>query len=338
MKGFDDIVGQDAAIRILIRMLKRDRVPHALLFTGIDGAGRQTTAKALAMAMNCRECDVGVPCGHCSACSKMLSHNHPDLTVVDPSGTMIKIDQIRSLRKLLRYAPVEGGYRIIIVNDAQAMNPEASNAMLKMLEEPPNDTHVILTAPEPTDLLETIVSRCQHVPFRPISVETIVGFLKQVKDMDGDTARCIAILSKGSLGKALSADAENWMAWRTKLMERLLHISKASIPSLFALAENLSHDKDGLQEALDMVNIWFRDLLIWKFCPDNILNKDYAVQIEQNSSKLSQDDLLKNIAAVVSAQQKISRNANRRLALDVLMMELGDVGDRRLKEWLGGGV
>jgi DNA polymerase-3 subunit delta' len=204
--------------------------------------------------------------------------------------------------------------------------------MLKMLEEPPNNTHIILTAPEPFDLLTTIVSRCQHVSFRPIAVDTIVTFLKQLHGMDGLTARCIAMLSKGSLGgsleAALSADAEAWMARREELMAYLVSISEAPLPSLFDLADKLSRDKEGLQEALDMMHVWFRDVLIWKFCPDNILNTDYGPQIEKISAQRSEDDLLKKIAAVSSTQQKIARNANRRLALEVLLMTLGDAGDR----------
>jgi DNA polymerase-3 subunit delta' len=326
--GFDDIIGQGAAVRILKRMLARGRVPHALLFTGIDGTGRQTTAKALAMALNCRARHSGKACRRCDACRKMISFNHPDLMVIEPSGVTIKIDQIRSLRKQLRYAPVEGGFRIIILNDAQTMNLEASNAMLKMLEEPPDNTHIILTAPEPSDLLATIVSRCQQVAFRPISPNSIDTFLQQEKGMDGATARAMAVLSKGSLGAALCADAAVSMARREALMGQLVSMSEASIPALFGLAEELSRGKEELQETLDMMLTWFRDVLVWKWCPENILNTDHAVHIEEASEKRSEDDLLNIIAVVSSTQQKISKNANRRLALEVLLMTLGDVAAR----------
>jgi len=328
--GFDDIVGQDRAIRLLRRMIERQRVPHALLFTGIDGCGRQTTAKALAMVMNCRERPSDVPCNRCGSCRKMLSGNHPDLIVIDPDGVYIKIDQIRSLRKRLRYAPVDGGCRVIIVNDAHKMNPEASNAMLKTLEEPPRGTYIVLTAPEMTDLMETIVSRCQQVAFRPVCVDTIVDILERKMDMDGNVARAIAVLAKGSPGKALSADTEKWMAWRTGLIEYLLSLSKASIPALFGFAEVLSRDKDRLHEALDMLMIWFRDILICRFCPDNIVNTDYAAAVKQGAKQISVEDTLKKLLAVSSAQQKISRNANRRLVLEVMMLQLAKIVHKKM--------
>jgi DNA polymerase-3 subunit delta' len=178
---FQSIIGQERAIRLLSRMLHNDRLVHALVFTGIDGIGRQTTAKALAMAVNCaNRVDVSA-CNACRSCQKVISGNHPDVIIVEPSGAFIKIDQVRSLRQQLRFAPLERGRRVIIINDAQTMNAEASNAMLKILEEPPKDTHIILTASQVTDLLPTIASRCQHIGFRPIPVAKIADVLHCLK-------------------------------------------------------------------------------------------------------------------------------------------------------------
>jgi len=322
---FDTVLGQTRAMRMLQRMLQKDRIPHALLFTGIDGVGRQTTAKTLAMAVNCLEPQGQNPCTRCRSCRKMVSGNHPDLVIVNPAGVFIKIDQIRSLRKHLTYAPIEGGRRIVIINDAHAMTAEASNALLKTLEEPPEDTHIILTAPETTDLSPTIVSRCQHISFRPVPETTIAEVLQKRKALDQNAARALAVLAKGSLGKALTTDGDKWMAWRNGLMERLGGLPAASIPSLFAFAEALSRDKDGLQDTLDMMTMWFRDLLVWPLCPDRIHNRDYSAQIERIAPQYRPDELLKKTSAIFAAERSISRNVNRRLALEVMMMNLGTV-------------
>lgn len=319
---FESIIGQERAIRLLSRMLHNDRLAHALLFTGIDGIGRQTTAKALAMALNCANPVGESACGMCRSCQKAISGNHPDVIIVKPSGVFIKIDQVRSLRKHLRFAPLERGRRVIIINDAQTMNAEASNAMLKILEEPPNDTHIILTASQTTDLLPTIVSRCQNINFRPIPVAKIADVLVAKGNLDQDTAAALAILAKGSLGRALSADANNWMAWRKELLERVGSVSTGSTQELFVFAEALARDKANLEDALDMMTTWFRDFLMCKFEPERILNGDFMEDIQGASQELSIDEILEKTEAVFAAQSAISRRANPRLALEVMMLRL----------------
>jgi DNA polymerase-3 subunit delta' len=319
---FESLVGQNPAKRLLSRMVDKDRVAHALLFTGIDGIGKQTVAKALAMALNCRKLAGVQACKKCPSCRKMLSDNHPDLIIVEPSGTFIKIDQVRNLRKRLMFAPVQGGRRMVVVNDSHAMNAEASNAMLKMLEEPPDNTHIVLTAPQTSDLLPTIVSRCQHIAFEPLSFETIAQVLRENQDIDAESARAIAILAKGSLGKALSTETQRWMTWRKELHERINGIGNASRETLFGFAETLARDKDRLPDALDVIIVWFRDLMMAKFHPDKILNQDCSEVIQRKAREYTVDDLLAKIMTVSDTQRAISRNANRRLALEVMMMQL----------------
>ncbi len=319
---FESIIGQERAIRLLSRMLQNGRLAHALLFTGIDGSGRQTTAKALAMALNCAN-PVGVSaCGVCRSCQKVISGNHPDVIIVRPSGAFIKIDQARALRKHLRFAPLERGRRVIIVNDAQTMNPEASNAMLKILEEPPNDTHIILTASQTTDLLPTIVSRCQNIHFRPIPVGKIAEVLVAQDNLDQDTATALAILAKGSLGRVLSADAKKWMAWREQFLGRVGSLSRQSVEELFVFAEALANDKANLEDALDIMTTWFRDVLMCKFQPEKVLNGDVMESLQGASKEFSVDEILEKMAAVSATQWAILKRVNPRLALEVMMLRL----------------
>ncbi len=320
--SFQSIIGQERAIRLLSRMLHNDRLAHALVFTGIDGIGRQTTATVLAMAVNCTN-PVGVSaCNECRSCRKVISGNHPDVIIVKPSGAFIKIDQVRSLRKQLRFAPIERGRRVIIINDAQTMNAEASNAILKILEEPPNDTHIILTAPQMTDLLPTIASRCQNIVFRPIPVAKVAEVLVARKGLDQDTASALAVLTKGSLGKALSADANKWMAWRQRLLEGVGSASGESTQELFGFAEALARDKATLEDALEMMTTWFRDVLMCKFQPEKILNGDFMENIHSASQQCSVEEILEKMAAVSAAQSAILKRANPRLALEVMMLRL----------------
>jgi DNA polymerase-3 subunit delta' len=319
---FDSIIGQERPIRFLGQILRKRRVPNAMLFSGIDGIGKETTAKAFGMALNCANPVDAVACQTCSSCEKMISGSHPDVISVEPNGAFIKIGQVREVAKQLRFAPFEGNWRIVIVNDAQAMNLEAANAILKMLEEPPRLTVMILTATQTTDLLPTIVSRCQQISFRPIPHEKIAELLIEQRGLDQETATALALCTKGSLGKALSVDAEKWTAWRNDLLGQMTTLSLNAIEPMFSFAETLSRNKNRLADGLDMMMTWFRDALMCQIAPDRVINRDFMEQIEQASQSLPVNRLLEKVEAVRATQTRISQNANPRLALEVMMMRL----------------
>ena len=319
---FDSIIGQERPIRFLTQMLKKKNIPHAMLFTGVDGIGKRTTAMALGMALNCPN-PVGVSaCGECPSCQKVISGAHPDMITIRPEGVFIKIDQVRALSRQLRFAPLEGNWRVVIINDAQAMNLEASNAILKVLEEPPKGTFIILTASQTTDLLPTIVSRCQQVAFRPIPYEKVAEVLVELQGLDRQTATTLAVSTKGSLGKALSVDGEKWTVWRARFVEQISSFSIRSIQPVFGFVAAIASDKDRLVDALDMIMTWFRDVLMCKVSPERIINKDFMTKIQNASQGRSVNELLEKVEAVYAAQTAISQNANPRLALEVMMMRV----------------
>jgi DNA polymerase-3 subunit delta' len=303
-------------------MLQKGSIPTALLFTGVDGIGKQTTAVALGMALNCLN-PVGVSaCGKCTSCRKVISGFHPDIITVKPEGVFIKIDQVRDISRQLKFAPLEGGWRIVIINDAQAMNLEASNAMLKILEEPPKHTVFVLTASQTTDLLPTIVSRCQQIAFRPIPYEKVAQLLMEDRGLDKQTARTLAISTKGSLGKALSTDGEQWKEWRSTLVEHVSALSEETLQPLFAFAETLSKDKGKVADALEMIMMWYRDILMVKVVPGRTINVDFETKIRKAAEGESVESLLEKVEAVHSAQKAISRNANPRLTIEVMLLRL----------------
>lgn len=319
---FDSIIGQERPIRFLTQMLKKKNIPHAMLFTGVDGIGKRTTAMALGMALNCTN-PVGVSaCGECPSCQKIISGAHPDMITIRPEGAFIKIDQVRALSRQLRFAPLEGNWRVVIINDAQAMNLEASNAILKVLEEPPKGTFIILTANQTTDLLPTIVSRCQQIAFRPIPYEKVAEVLVELQGLDRQTATTLAVSTKGSLGKALSVDGEKWTVWRARLVEQISSFSIRSIQPVFGFVADIAKDKDRIVDALDMIMTWFRDVLMCKVSPDRIINKDFMTKIQNASQGRSVNELLEKVGAVYAAQTAISKNSNPRLALEVMMMRV----------------
>jgi DNA polymerase-3 subunit delta' len=350
MVGFKSILGQEKPIRLLKTLLRNETIPHALLFLGIEGVGKKETAMAIAMACNCmghgdehlskekknradRSTNQEITtksgiCGCCKSCSKIKSGNHPDIILIEPTGNFIRIDQIRNLCNTLGMKPYEARLRVVIISDAQAMNPAASNALLKMLEEPPDRTVLILTAVHTSDLLPTIVSRCQHIRFRPIPDNHIEALLIEKQGASHDEAKIITALANGSISKALSMmrhiSKTNWIQRRAWLLNSLESLSLMSIPSRLAFAENLSKDKMAIADSLEVMKSWFRDLVIYKYQPEQIMNRDLREKIQQNSKKMTVDSLLSKIDDIHLAQKNIQANTNLRLTLEVLIMRLAE--------------
>lgn len=351
MVGFESILGQEKPIRLLTTLLRNETIPHALLFLGIEGVGKKTVALATAMAGNCPgHGDENLPkeknirashstiqkittesgiCGCCKSCSKIKSGNHPDIILVEPAGNIIRINQIRNLCNILTMKPYEARLRVAIISDAQAMNPAASNALLKVLEEPPERTVLILTALHTSDLLPTIVSRCQHIRFSPIPRNHIEAFLTEKQGVGHDDAKIIATMANGSISKALSMvrhiGKTDWIKRRAWLLNSIESLPLMAIPLRLAFAEKLSKNKVALADSLEVMKSWFRDLVVCKFQPEQIMNKDLREKIQRNSKKVTVDSLLSKIDDIHLAQKNIQANTNLRLTLEVLIMRLAEI-------------
>jgi len=347
----ESILGQKQPIRLLTTLLRNDTIPHALLFVGSEGVGKKTTAMAFAMACNCMAYEdrhfaggkktqatadrttvehiTATSCGCCKSCRKIQSGNHPDIILVEPSGNIIKISQIRDLCHILAMKPFEAKLRLAIISDAQAMNPSASNALLKVLEEPPERTILILTTIQTYDLFPTIVSRCQSFRFSPISGKTLETLLLEKQRANPEDARIIAAMANGSLSKALSLINPmirvNWINRRIWLVDEVESLASKPVGSLLALAADLAKKKELLGDSLEVIKSWFRDLVICKYYPEKIINKDLIDRMRPASRKMTVTSLLEKIDYIRLAQKDIQNNGNLRLTLEVLILRLARV-------------
>jgi DNA polymerase III subunit delta' len=337
--GFDSIIGQRFTIGLLQAFLRKGTVPHALLFTGMAGVGKRTTAKTFAMALNCRGADAlsvgendpaaatAKPCGRCRTCRQILNGSHPDVIVIEPQAGILRIDQVRKLLGTLALKPFSARQRVVIIADAQTMNAEAGNALLKVLEEPPADTKLILTALQKSDLLPTIVSRCRHARFNPLSVQAMETLLADVQGLDGQQAATIAELAGGSFSKAQRLLEARWQTERDWLiraagLDQPAGLPQRSMTVALAFAAQLSQRKDQIQDLLDMLKAWIRDLSIWPYGPQYIVNRDCLTLLAQSRSQISDQKLLDLWDCVAAAQKDIAANANLRLTLDVMALRM----------------
>ena len=250
-------VGQGEKLEQLMRSVQAGRIVHALLFSGPRGTGKRTAARWFAQSMLCRGEDR--PCGVCPACKQFLSGAHPDVRVLQPEKNVIKVEAIRDLIEYLSLQPYEGGKHIAIIEQADRMNPNAQNALLKTLENPSGDVMFFLITDAPGGLLSTILSRCQTVRFAPLSVDDCASALER-RGVEPERARLLAGLSQGAVGRALEMDRDEAFF---ELRERVLRSLEAlnGRGSVARAASELAEEKGGERAVLEIMELWARDLM-----------------------------------------------------------------------------
>ena len=316
---FSGLYGQEKAKRLFSRSLMAGRVPHAYLFRGPDGVGKRLFAQGVAAALNCRQRSGPVSCGTCLSCKKIRSQNHPDFLVIRPTKGVIKIEQIRQLVKELSYPPFESVMRVVALEDVHCMRREAANSLLKTLEEPPADNLLILTAESSQEILPTLTSRCQVVPFSRLSVSDTMAILV-ANGIASEEALVLARLSEGSPGRALLYQkSEMVMVWR-EAMSVLLDPSvlpDRDVGILLHLAEKMAALKEALPAFLGLLKIWVRDLLF----PDSTAGQtEKDILVTQKS--WSSAELFAKLQAISRAERGIAANCNRTLVCEVLLFAL----------------
>jgi len=259
--GFQQIAGQDRAKSLLRNALAANRLAHAYLFAGTPGSGRMEMAQAFAQAIFC-ERGGSDACGECLECRKVLHGNHPDLHIIRPDGATVKIEQIRLLQRELSYRSSGAGYKIYIIESAETMTTQASNSLLKFLEEPPSPVVAILLAPSAQAVLPTILSRTQLVPFVPGDRQALENILVQ-EGKSPLLARAAVHLSPG-LGASRKLADENWFA---DIRNVVIQLGKES-PSRFAASMLQAQQqvfKTELAEHVDillqLLALWYRDMI-----------------------------------------------------------------------------
>lgn len=334
MKRFSQIFCQERAINFLKNVIKSDKIPHAYLFTGIEGIGKKTTALALAQAVNCREPFNGEGCGRCITCRQLENGNFPDYYHIEPDGQNIKIEQIRELNRSLNFKPVLGKYRITIIDKAEMMTEEASNSFLKTLEEPPPGNIIVLKVVDPLDLLPTIISRCQKVPFRPLPVDVIRDWLKNEMNQDVETALLAAAISEGSLGRAVDICEGGYLGNRREILSeivRLPDLSKAQVLNM-AIDLNKRYSRKGRSGAdaidlFELMGIWktfYRDLILLnvKGPRELVINSDILNKLLTAAWNYNTGSLIDSFLLIDQSQRDLNRNPNIGLLMETMLLEL----------------
>ncbi len=324
-----DLIGHEWAVDMLKKHVVNGTTRHAYLFSGPPGLGRHTLALRFAQALNCQTpASAGIPCGQCRDCRQIATMQHADLTIIeaDSEGGTLKVDQIREARRTLTLKPYQSKYRVSIFLRFQEANDSASNALLKTLEEAPSYAVLILTADNPEQLLPTIVSRCEVLRLRPLSIEEIRKGLEN-KGIENNRAKLIAHISGGRFGYALRlVENDDLLEMREERLNELLTLLPASRVVKFAYADKLSKDKDSMRQTILFWLSYWRDVMLRTAQAETpLVNMDRNVEIEDLASRMDLSASRRVVSRLESVLEKMDRNVNSRMLAEVLLLDLPKV-------------
>ncbi len=329
------VVGQHRVVSLLQRCLERGTVAHAYLLVGRPHVGKMTLALELAKALNC-EADKP-PCGECASCRKIALDKHADVQIIGLTQNRdaeakprveIGIDQIRQMQHSASLPPFEGRYKVFIIDQAERLSTEAANCLLKTLEEPVDKVIFILLTTNDRLLPDTVVSRCQRLELLPMAATEVEAALNSGWGIEPQKAKLLARLCHGCLGWAVSAALDDdLLKLRAQRIERLVDIADADCEERFAyaaqLAAQFSQNRGVVQEELDLWLDWWRDLLLVKAgCRDIITNVDLETSLIEVAGYYSLAQIKAVISSIQAAGEQLRQNANPRLVLEVLMLDI----------------
>jgi DNA polymerase-3 subunit delta' len=311
--GFDDVLGNSRVKKILRLALEKNRVPNSLIFCGPKGVGKRSVARILAKAVNC-ERKKDDACEECATCVSITGGRLPDVWEIEPEGQFVKMKQMQALRQAAYLRPMVSRKRVFIVDDAERMNEESSNCLLKVLEEPPLFSHIILLTANPDLILPTIKSRCQALQFAPIGKEEIKKLLEE-KGYSEEKAKIISLLVRGNLEEALSLDWAEVQEKRREAWDIFLSFLKKKEASAFLRNYGFGQRRiirEDLERTLEILGSFCRDFILLKEKgePSLLLNPDYRKDIEAFAKDWSLNKSWECLSQIESAIFGLSKNLN----------------------------
>ncbi len=326
MAGFKDVIGHEQIIEHLKNAIAMDKISHAYILNGPDGAGKMMLAEAFAAALQCEKKGTE-GCMECHSCKQAASHNHPDILYVhhDKPNT-ISVDDIRTqINKDIMVKPYSGPYKIYLVDDAQKMNQQAQNALLKTIEEPPSYVIILLLTTNADAFLPTILSRCIRLDLKPVQDELIRKYLMKEYQIPDYQAEVSVAFAQGNVGKAIRlASSEYFKELKDSAVQILKRIKEIDIYEMGEAVKQISEYKLEINDYFDIMMVWYRDVLMYKATMDinGLIFKEEIYEIKQQASKSSYHGIERILKALEKAKMRLNANVNFDLVIELLLLTI----------------
>ena len=326
MAGFGEIIGHEQIIEHLKNAIAIDKISHAYILNGPKESGKMMLAEAFAMALQCEQ-GKSEPCMQCKSCHQAIDHNQPDIIYVShEKPNVISVDDIRSqLNNDIVIKPYSSRYKIYIVEDAEKMNPQAQNALLKTIEEPPFYGIILLLTTNADIFLQTISSRCIILNLKSVKNETIRTYLMshyQVPDYQADICTAFA---QGNVGKAIQlASSDSFNELKTEVLSLMKRLDDISLYDMNAAVKQITAYKLEIEDYFDLMTIWFRDVLYLKATndTDRLIFRDEVYDLRRQAERRSYHAIEEILEALQQAKTRLNANVNFDLVIELLLMTI----------------
>lgn len=330
MAGYRDIIGQEQLKEHLQNAVRSRKVSHAYILNGEKSSGKEFIARIFAMSLQCEKKEVE-PCQVCHSCLQALSGNHPDIIyVTHEKPNTISVDDIRTqINSDIAIKPYSSEYKIYIINEAEKMNAQAQNALLKTLEEPPSYGVILLLTSNLDALLPTILSRCVVLNMKPVADEQVKKYLmEQLKVPDYKAEVCTAF-ARGNIGKAKAlAASEDFEKVKTEVLSLLKYIQEMELYEMIAAVKKITEYKLDINDYLDIMMIWYRDVLLFKATKDmsHVIFREEVSSLQKVADRTSYEGIERVIHALEQAKNRLNANVNLELTMELLLLTMKEDG------------
>ncbi len=332
MLDFKHIIGHEQIIQHLREAITSGKVSHAYILSGEDGAGKNLLADAFAMSLQCEEKNGQAnACGKCRSCMQATSNNHPDIIRVTHEKASIGVDDVRiQINNDIQVKPYSSPYKIYIIDEAEKLTEAAQNALLKTIEEPPVYAVLILLTNNLSALLPTILSRCITLKLKAVDKELIRQFLMSEYKVPDYQAELSAVFAQGNVGKAVKyASSDEFIELKEDVLHLLKYLDEMEIYEIIDGLKRISEKKDRINDYLDLMTIWYRDILMYKVTNDlnRLTYKNEYLDISRQANIRSYEGLEKIIAAIEKAKIRLNANVNFDIAIELMLFTIKENGN-----------
>ena len=324
MAGFTDIIGHEQIIEHLTNAISMGKVSHAYIFNGPDKSGKKMLAEAFAMTLQCEK-GGSSPCEECHSCKQAMNHNQPDIIYVQhEKPNTLSVDDIREqVNHDIDVKPYSSPYKVYIIDEAEKMNVQAQNALLKTIEEPPEYGIIMLLTNNLEAMLPTILSRCIAFHLKPVDNYKIVEFLEKEYGVPDYKARICAAFSQGVVGKAIQmASSEEFNDLQYHVLNIVKNVHEMDVYEVIEAVKRLSAYKTDINDVIDMMMVWYRDVLILKVTKDAnaIVYKDEYRFLMDQAKRSSYEGLNEIIQSLEKAKARLAANVNFDVAMEMMLL------------------